>query len=56
MEICSRFSNNIKTYFSNTIQDEGVYVCKNCGKKVYIENKKRLPTCPKCGSQIFTKD
>ena len=44
------------TFFANTEQNQGVYVCKNCGQKIFIEDKTKLPYCPKCGGKIFTKE
>ncbi len=40
---------------SGSNQEEGTYICKNCGQKVYLESIKSLPSCPRCGNQIFTK-
>lgn len=40
-------------FFAGDKQTEGTYVCKNCGKKVYLENGKVLPNCPRCYNKIF---
>ena len=48
--------NVFQTYSSKTMQEEGVYACYNCGQKVYLETKSILPTCPKCGYNLFTKN
>lgn len=48
--------NVFQTYSSKTMQEEGVYVCYNCGQKIYLETKSILPTCPKCGYNLFTKN
>ena len=46
----------IEFFISGSVQKQGVYVCKNCGQKLFLENTKILPVCKKCGSCIFTKD
>ena len=33
---------------------EGIYVCLNCGQKVFIENGQHLKKCSKCGLEKFT--
>ena len=46
----------IVTYFANTFQNVGLYVCKNCGQKLFLEKSQILPKCQKCGNNSFTKE
>lgn len=42
-------------YSSGTFQKEGIYICKNCGQKLFLSSEKKLPVCTKCGQSVFTK-
>lgn len=39
-----------------SIQKEGTYQCVNCGQKIYLDKSRKLPKCPKCGFDMFTKE
>lgn len=43
-------------YKCGTIQSTGHYTCCNCGTKIYLEENEKLPPCPKCSNETYTKD
>ena len=45
---------DIKIYLTGQIVCEGVYTCKNCGQKIYVEEENKLPKCPRCFGDIWT--
>lgn len=42
-------------YHSGDFEDEGIYVCKNCGQKLFLSSGEKLPNCKRCGFSVFTK-
>ena len=41
-------------YFSGDHSGKGRYICTNCFKAVYLEDKfDTMPTCPECGNKQF---
>ena len=49
-------NDNSTTCFSGDKQDEGFYVCENCGQKVYLNDGDTLMDCPRCTNKTFTKE
>lgn len=47
---------HLKTYFAGDRQQEGFYVCENCGQKLYLNENDVLMDCPRCTNKTFTKD
>lgn len=43
-------------YVCGTKQMAGCYSCCNCGQKVYLDEEKVLPPCPRCTNETFTKE
>lgn len=52
----SQKNDNSTTCFSGDKQDEGFYVCENCGQKVYLNDGDTLMDCPRCTNKTFTKE
>ena len=44
----------IDIYCDKDLVEAGIYVCVNCGQKVFIEKKSKLNPCKKCGFKKFT--
>ena len=44
----------IKICTSGAVYSEGIYVCLNCGLKVYVDKNMLLSKCSKCGCNRFT--
>ena len=45
-----------KILVCGTIQPCGLYVCCNCGQKVYLTDKAILKECIKCNQKFFEKE
>ena len=45
-----------QTCFAGEKQDEGFYVCENCGQKLYLNDGDILMDCPRCDNKTFTKE
>lgn len=49
------YSIPITFYSTGSFAEEGTYICKNCGQKLFLNNEEKLPVCPRCGHSVFTK-
>ena len=45
----------ITLYNAGNFFEEGIYICKNCGQKLFLSRVEKLPVCSKCGHFVFTK-
>ncbi len=48
---------NAKLFKTGTNQNAGTYSCTNCGTDVALsKDNSRLPPCPHCSNNFFTKE
>ena len=45
----------ITLYNAGIFFEEGIYICKNCGQKLFLSRGEKLPVCSRCGHSVFTK-
>ena len=45
----------ITFYNAGSFCEEGIYICKNCGQKLFLSRGEKLSVCSRCGDSVFTK-
>lgn len=40
---------------SGTMVEPGTYKCTKCGNEIKIDEKSKLPVCPRCGNDQWVK-
>ena len=46
---------SVTLYSAGSFLEEGIYICKNCGQKLFLNKGEKLPVCSRCGHSVFTK-